>query len=144
MVKMLLEKTKDNYAVEVRHEIAVPVGAGFGTSAAGAFSCGLALSQSLGLNLTYNTIARTAHVADVVCHTGLGTAEAMTVGGLVLVVKSGAVGFGVVDRIPVLPTLKVVAGTFKPIKSEILLSPEKQIAIKTACTKDDGQNNCQP
>ena len=130
MVKVLLEVAKEKYAVEVRHDIEVPIGAGFGTSAAGAFSCGLALSHALGLNLTYNAIARMAHVADVVCRTGLGTVEGMTVGGLVLVVKSGAMGIGLVDRIPVLPTLKVVAGTFRPMsKSEILLSPEKKAVI---------------
>ncbi len=130
MVKMLLGATKKEYFVEVRHDIEVPIGSGFGTSAAGAFSCGLALNHALGLNLTYNAVARTAHVADVVCRTGLGTVEAMTVGGLVLVVKSGAVGIGLVDRIPVPPTLMVVAGTFRPInKSEILLSPEKKVLI---------------
>jgi len=136
MANMLLERTRKSYYVEVRHIVEVPIGAGFGTSAAGALSCGLALSRALRLNLTYNEIARMAHIADVVCHTGLGTVEGLMVGGLVLVVKSGAVGIGLVDRIPIPPTLRVVAGTFKPMeKSAIILAPEKYLAINEVAKK---------
>ncbi|MCK4243617.1 hypothetical protein KAX03_01980 [Candidatus Bathyarchaeota archaeon] len=132
MIKLLLKQTEDNYSIEVKHSTALPIGSGFGTSAAGAYSCGLALSQTLGLNLTYNHIGRMAHVADVVCYTGLGTVEGLMVGGLVLIVKSGAAGIGLVDRIPIPPNLKIVAGAFKPMeKSEIILSPKwKKIVNK--------------
>jgi pantoate kinase len=69
-------------------------------------------------------------VADVVCQTGLGTVEGLTVGGLVLVVKSGAIGIGLVDRILIPPDLKIVAGSFQPIdKSSVITSPEKRSLI---------------
>jgi len=69
-------------------------------------------------------------VADVVCQTGLGTVAGLTVGGLVLIVKSGAIGIGLVDRIPLPPNLKIVAGSFQPIeKRSILMVPEKRSLI---------------
>lgn len=132
MLRLLLKLLKKGYLIEVRHSVIPPIGAGFGTSAAGAYSCGLAFSHALGLDLTQNQIGKMAHVADVVCHTGLGTVEGLMTGGLVLVVKSGAPGIGLVDRIPVPPNLKIVAGSFEPIeKGSIILSPKwKQIVNK--------------
>jgi len=130
MVNMLLKRVEGAYQVIVRHFIEVPIGAGFGTSAAGALSTGLALSHELGLNLTYNQIGRMAHVADVICHTGLGTVEGLLVGGLVLVVRSGAAGIGLVDRIPIQSTLKVAAGSFGPMnKRYVLFSPEERALV---------------
>jgi pantoate kinase len=130
MVNMLLNQVKGAYQVIVKHYIEVPIGAGFGTSAAGALSTGLALSRELGLNLTYGQIGRMAHVADVICHTGLGTVEGLLVGGLVLVVRSGAAGIGLVDRIPIQPNLKVVAGSFGPMnKRYVLLSPKERALV---------------
>lgn len=136
MLGLITEKLEQKYDVRVEHFIEVPIGAGFGTSAAGALSSGLALAHSLGLPLTYNRIARLAHVADVVCKTGLGTVEGLTVGGLVLVVKSGALGIGLVDRIPIRPDLKVVAGVYKTMdKSSVIMSQEKVEVINRIAEK---------
>lgn len=136
MARMLLKEAEGNYLITVRHEVEVPIGAGFGTSAAGAFSCGLALSHALGLDLTYNQIGRMAHVAEVLCGTGLGTVEGLMVGGLVLVVKSGAVGIGLVDRIPIASDLRVVAGSFSPIETRsVIFSPEKRPVINKLAQK---------
>lgn len=130
VVNTLLSTLDTKYSVKVKHRLEVPIGSGFGTSAAGALSSALALSHALGLTWTYNQLARVAHVADVVCQTGLGTVSGLTVGGLVLIVKSGANGIGLVDRIPIPPTLKIVAGSFQPIeKRSVLLSPEKRSLI---------------
>lgn len=137
LVEMLLSKQSQSYHIKIEHKIDVPIGAGFGTSAAGAFSCGLALASALKLPLTYNEIAQVAHVADITCNTGLGTVEGLAIGGLALVVRSGAIGYGVVDRIPLAPDLQIVAGVFEPIeKTSVLLSEHKlqiinEIARKT-------------
>lgn len=127
LVEMLLSKQSQSYRIIVEHTIDVPIGAGFGTSAAGAFSCGLALAAALKLPLTYNQIGQVAHVADVICKTGLSTVEGLATGGLVLVVKSGALGFGVVDRIPLESDLKIVAGSFQPIEKKSVLLSEQRI-----------------
>lgn len=139
VVNDLLKRTKRKYLVHVEHLVEVPIGSGFGTSAAGAFSCGLALSKVLKLNLTYNQIARVAHVADVVSHTGLGTVEGLTVGGVSLIVKSGAVGIGLIDRIPVSPKLKIVAGSFQAIDKKTVILSDKVEGINLIArrTMDD-------
>jgi len=80
--------------------------------------------------MTYNEIALVAHNADILCGTGLGTVEGLTVGGLVLVIEPGAPGIGRTDRIPVSPDLRIIAGSYRPIKkSEILLSESKRATI---------------
>ena len=130
VVTTLLHPLKNKFHVKIMHKLQIPIGSGFGTSAAGALSCALALSHSLGLNLTYNKLASVAHVADVVCQTGLGTVEGLTVGGLVLIVKSGTIGIGLVDRILIQPNLKIIAGSFNPIdKRTILMFPETRSLI---------------
>lgn len=130
VVTSLLHSLKNKFHVKVKHRVEVPIGSGFGTSAAGALSCALVLSHAFGLNLTYNKIASVAHVADVVCQTGLGTVAGLTVGFLVLIVKSGTVGIGLVDRIPIPSNLKIIAGSFKPIdKRSVLMVPEKRSLV---------------
>lgn len=130
VVKRLLRLTSRFYDVKVEHMVETPIGAGFGTSAAGAVSCGLALSKALDLKISFNKVMQEAHAGEVICHTGLGSVEGMGGGGLVLVLKSGTVGYGLVDRIMIPQNLKVVAGFYRPIdKKEILLAPEKHEAI---------------
>jgi pantoate kinase len=140
IINLLLENVRKKYDIIVQHIVEVPIGAGFGTSAAGALSCGLALSYALNLPLTYNQIAQTAHIADIVCQTGLGTVEGLTMGGLVLIVESGAVGYGLIDRIPIRSDLQVVAGVFKSIKKSSVLLSDDKIKIINAIAKKTMNN----
>jgi pantoate kinase len=113
VVEALLAKSPKKYSVEVEHRIDVPVGMGFGTSAGGALTAGLALSRVIGLPLTYNQIGAVAHVAEIQCQTGLGTVSSLTYGGgCILVVEPGAPGICKIDRIPITPDYKVVVGFF--------------------------------
>jgi len=140
IVSLVLRPSKQQFHVEVEHNVDVPIGAGFGTSAAGAFSCGLALSHALRLNLTYNQIAKLAHIADVVCDTGLGTVEGLTVGGLVLILDSGACRFSQVDRIPLPANIKIVAGSFRPIdKRSVIIPLERRHTINMLARKAMGK-----
>ncbi|MBS7616840.1 hypothetical protein KEJ45_06555 [Candidatus Bathyarchaeota archaeon] len=130
VVQMLLEKTKGNYAVTVNHRIEIPIGAGFGSSAAGALTTALALSKALGLNLTYNQLGRIAHIAEVKCKTGLGTVGPLMLGGCVITKEPGAPETAIIDRIPISADYVVVAGVFGPTPTkEVLSSPEKRLAI---------------
>ena len=130
VVKMLLDKVNQTYDVVVKHKVDIPIGAGFGSSAAGALTTALALSKALGLNLTYNQLGRIAHVAEVKCKTGLGTVGPLMLGGCILTIEPGAPGVAVIDRIPISTDYVIVAGVFGPIPTkEVLSSPERRLAI---------------
>jgi pantoate kinase len=132
VAETLLAKTDAKYAVVVKYRIEVPIGTGFGTSAGGALTAGLALSEALDLPLTYNQIGKIAHVAEIQCRTGLGTVSSLAFsGGCVLVVEPGAPGICQIDRIPISPNYMVVAGFCKsqtPNKT-ILSSPQRKKEI---------------
>lgn len=129
VARMLLEKVSETYKVVVEHKIEIPIGAGFGSSAAGALSTALALSRALGLNLTYNQIGRIAHVAEIQCKTGLGTVGPLMLGGCILTVEPGAPGYAVIDRIPISSDYVIVAGVFGPTPTKQVLSSEKRLAV---------------
>ncbi|PVX27744.1 MAG: hypothetical protein CW716_00635 [Candidatus Bathyarchaeum sp.] len=126
VVEMLTSKVSENHAITVIHQVDVPVGAGFGSSAAGALGAALALSQALGLNLTYNQLGRIAHVAEVKCKTGLGTAGPLLFGGCGLTIEPGAPGIALLDRVPVSPDHRLVVGTFRPYPTKELLSTQEK------------------
>ena len=130
VVQMILENVNEKYAVEVRHKVDVPIGAGFGSSAGGALTTALALAKALDLKMTYNELGRIAHVAEVKCKTGLGTVGPLMIGGCVLTVEPGSPGAAIIDRIPISEDYAVVAGVFGPIPTrEILSSQEKRLAV---------------
>ena len=131
-IETLLSKLPKSYFVIVNHKIDVPIGAGFGTSAGGALTAGLALKEALDLPLTYNQIGQIAHMAEIECKTGLGTVSSLTsTGGCVLVVKPGAPGICQIDRIPIHPEYVVVAGSFQSniLNKNVLTDPKKRQAI---------------
>ncbi len=127
VAQSLLNKANMVCDVVVKHHVEVPIGAGFGTSAAGALTIGLALSEALDLHLTYNQIGRIAHAAEIQCKTGLGTVGALMLSGCILTVEPGAPGIAVIDRIPLRDDYVVVAGMFgfTPTK-KVLASAEKR------------------
>jgi len=130
VVKILLEKVGKTHNVTVKHQVEVPIGAGFGTSGGGALGTALALGKALDIDLTYNEIGRLAHVAEVKCRTGLGTVSGLVVGGCVVVTEPGAPNHGSVDRIPISPSHHIVAGVFRPrLTKEFLESTEKREVI---------------
>ncbi len=130
VVRMLLKKADEAYTVLVKHNVEIPIGAGFGSSAAGALSTALVLSNALGLNLTYNQLGKIAHVAEVKCKTGLGTVGPLMLGGCILTIEPGAPGTAIIDRIPISTDYAIVAGVFGPIPTkEVLSSPQKRLAV---------------
>jgi pantoate kinase len=129
VVETLLEKVPGTYNVTVRHRVEVPIGAGFGSSAAGALGTALTLSQALGLNLTYNQLGRIAHVAEVRCQTGLGTVGPLMLGGCIVTTEPGAPGYASIDRIPVSPDHRIVAGTYRPFPTKEMLSSKEKRGV---------------
>jgi len=132
VIEILLREKNAKYDVTVEHQIEVPIGTGFGTSAGGALTAGLAFKEALDLPLTYNQIGKIAHVAEIECQTGLGTVSSLTfTGGCVLVVQPGAPGICQLDRIPISPDYMGVAGFFNSNipKKPLLTDPQKKLAI---------------
>jgi len=131
VIQTILNQISKKYAVTVEHRIEVPIGIGFGTSAGGALTAGLALKEALNLPLTYNQIGKIAHVSEIQCQTGLGTVSSLTVGGgLILVTEPGAPGICQIDRIPISPDYFVVAGFYNSkIPKTVLSSPERKLQI---------------
>jgi len=131
VVEQLLRGVSEKYEVTVDHKIEVPIGSGFGTSAGGALTAGLALKDALDLPLTYNQIGKIAHVAEIECGTGLGTVSSLTfTGGCVLVVEPGAPGICQLDRIPITPDYMVVAGFFEShTPKSVIGDPERKKVI---------------
>ncbi|HEX3014447.1 MAG TPA: pantoate kinase [Methanobacterium sp.] len=89
----------DNKKIAINHEVNVPIGAGFGTSAAFALGAALGISNILNLPLTFNKAAQIAHIAEVEMKSGLGDVIGELSGGLVLRLKEGAPGVGITDKL---------------------------------------------
>lgn len=89
----------DNKKIMVNHDVQVPIGAGFGTSAAFAIGAAFGISNCLELPLTFNETAQIAHIAEVEMRSGLGDVIGELSGGLVLRLKEGAPGIGLTDKI---------------------------------------------
>ena len=122
---MFLRKVEKKYKIIIKHKIEIPIGTGFGTSAGGALTTGLALSKVLDLNLTYNQIGKIAHKAEIKCKTGLGTVGPLMIGGCVLTIKPGAPGISILDRIPLSENHVIISGVIKPIQTKHVLNSEK-------------------
>ena len=108
--------------VHVDLRLRVPIGAGFGTSAAGTLASCLALVDALNFAMTLNDLGRITHIAEVVNKTGLGTASAMLTGGFVLVTEPGAPGIGSVDRLLYPENHVVLCAYLAPISTRDVLS----------------------
>jgi pantoate kinase len=129
VTETLLDHVSEIYNVIVRHQVDIPIGAGFGSSAAGALGTALALSKALDLNFTYNQLGKIAHVSEIKSRTGLGTVGPLLFGGCGLTIEPGAPGYAILDRIPVSPDHRLVVGTFRPYPTRELLSSQQKKEI---------------
>ena len=100
VAKSLTSNINRNLKISIKHLVDIPIGSGFGTSGAAALSLAYALNQVLGLGLSTIESAKVAHIAEVVCKTGLGTVLAEMQGGFEVRVKHGAPGIGKIIEIP--------------------------------------------
>lgn len=89
----------ENKKINIDHEVQVPIGAGFGTSAAFALGASLGISRILKLPLTFNKAASIAHLAEVEMGSGLGDVIGEISGGISLRIKGGAPGTGMTDKL---------------------------------------------
>ena len=83
--------------LKIAQDIQLPIGAGFGTSAASAFSLSLALNEFLDLGYSRELCGQIAHMAEINLGAGLGDVIAQTGHGLVFRTKPGAPGIGEIE-----------------------------------------------
>ena len=79
---------------KITQDISLPIGAGFGTSAASALSLTLAINEFLNLGYSQDLCGQIAHMAEINLGSGLGDVIAQTGKGLVLRTYPGAPGIG--------------------------------------------------
>ena len=121
---VILDRKVDVYVDTI---LDLPMGQGFGTSAAGALSAAQATSDLLGL--PFRVALRAAHEAELSNRTGLGDVAALSRGGLTFRRKEGLPPFGIIDRINAEPevVLCVVGGPISTPK--VLGDPGKRKAV---------------
>ena len=120
-VLSILELKNTNF--KITQDIQLPIGAGFGTSAASALSLTLALNEFLNLGYSEELCGQIAHMAEVNLGAGLGDVIAQTGQGLVLRTKPGAPGIGEIKSFK--KNVFIGWKTFGAIKtSDIILNPQ--------------------
>ena len=123
----------DDY-FKITQDIQLPIGAGFGTSAASAFSLALALNEFLDLGYSKELCGQIAHMAEVNLGAGLGDVIAQTGHGLVLRTQPGAPGIGEIKSFE--HDVYIAWKTFGPIETAgIIQNPRHRKAISTAGVK---------
>jgi len=128
--QLLLDEIEGSYRIQVDHEVEVPIGAGYGASAAGAVSTTMALSRALGMHLSLNRIGQFAHFAEIRCATGLGSVSGVIRSGMILILEPGAPGYDRVDWLPLDPSHRIITASFAPIsKEDIIFSPNALQAV---------------
>lgn len=99
VISEFLKHVNGKYFVFVNHDIRVPVGYGFGCSAAVALSLAYALNKAFNLDFSKEYLGQIAHKAEVVCQTGLGDVLASYHGGFEIRLREGAPGIGQLKKI---------------------------------------------
>lgn len=81
-------------AFEITQKITLPIGAGFGTSAAAAIGTAIGINKILNLENSPEKSGQIAHLAEIALGSGLGDVIAEFGQGVVLRTKAGAPGIG--------------------------------------------------
>lgn len=117
VAERLVARRPGRLSLRLEHDL--PIGQGFGSSAAGALATGLAVARALGL--PRERAVEVAHLADLFGGGGLGGVAAILGGGLELRVTPGIPPFGRVLRSRV--DGSVVVGTLgPPLRTPALLA----------------------
>lgn len=127
--KLLLPKIKTPCRISLSHKVEVPIGAGYGASAAGAVSTAMALAKAFDLKMTLNQLGQIAHTAEIRCATGLGSVSGVIRGGAILILEPGAPGYDRVDWLPMNPSHRIVTASFAPISKKDIIFSEDALQV---------------
>ena len=121
--------------VIINQTIQVPIGCGFGTSAASAIGTAICINEYFNLGLSIEECGQFAHLSEVELGTGLGDVIAELSKGIVLRTKAGAPGFGQARSI--VPHEKEGFGVFESLKSDFYVITKSLGEISTASIIQD-------
>jgi pantoate kinase len=124
-LKFLLGETPLN--ITVRTKFNLPLGQGFGMSAAGAISGTYALAELIGVSS--NDAMKASHYAEVQLQTGLGDVIASCFGGVEIRKSAGLPPWGVIEHIPGQFDLVICIIGKKVDTKKILTDPAKNNKI---------------
>jgi pantoate kinase len=126
-LRMLIEAAKPKFGtLLIEQQVDVPIGYGFGASAASAFSAVLAASSALGVTLSRRKVAYFAHAADIVSQTGLGTVSVLYSGaGVGAITKAGGPGVAKFLNVKVPKGLRIVTASLAPYHKSTALSSRR-------------------
>ena len=133
-----LNKDKIQFSLDgilINQTIQVPIGCGFGSSAASAIGTAICINEYFNLGLSIEVCGKYAHLAEVSLGTGLGDVIAELSKGIVLRTKVGAPGYGEVKSI--VPQEKTGFGVFEPLKSDFYVITKTLGEISTASIIED-------
>lgn len=125
-LRLLIDSTEAKFGTLILGQsVEVPIGYGFGASAASALSGVIAVSSALGLNLSKEKVAYFAHAADIMAQTGLGTVSVIyDAVGAGAITRPGGPGVAEFLRVKVPKGLKLVTASLAPYQKSDLLSSE--------------------
>ncbi len=107
----------------LEQSMGVPVGYGFGASAAAAISGVYATAAAMGLRLAKRELAYYAHVADIVEQTGLGTVSVTYDGtGAGVITRAGAPGVSKFLNVEYPSGTRIVTASLAPFKKSDAIS----------------------
>ena len=112
------------FLVIVNTKLDLPVGQGFGMSAAGALSTTISMTKIL--NLSRDIAVKAAHFAEVESKTGLGDVIASSFGGIEIRREAGLPPWGIIEHIPGKYEI-VLCIIGKKIETKKILLNEKKI-----------------
>ena len=121
--------------VIINQTVQVPIGCGFGTSAASAIGTAICINEYFNLGLSIEECGQFAHLSEVELGTGLGDVIAELSKGIVLRTKAGAPGFGQAKSI--VPHEKEGFGVFESLKSDFYVITKSLGEISTASIIQD-------
>jgi len=126
VIKQFLKLVKEEFFVEVHHDISIPVGYGLGCSGAVALSLSIALNQALDTKLSRTQVGQIAHNAEIKCQTGLGDVLGSYHGGFEIRTKAGAPGIGSVQKMDT-DASAVILICFSPISTKQFLNEKMSL-----------------
>jgi pantoate kinase len=122
----ILVPAKRTITARIEHQ--VPMGQGFGMSAAGTFATCLAAAVEMGIQDPKYAALRATHIAEVENKTGLGDAVAQSVGGFVQRLEPGIPPYGELEilKFPQKEVVFCILG--QPISTSSILSDQEMRA----------------